>query len=463
MSDRQSPSNTTHTLIPAVSPPGGPTRSHETRRVFMCLPIGWILISCLGIAREIFAVCYTELPSDSYTVGYPRRPRLTAQLALKFKKVGYPIQSNAPTCAEFFAGIGLMRYGLEAAGWRVTWANDIDATKFDLYDNHFGDASEHFVLDDVHNINPSDIPQVDLATASFPCTDLSLAGGRRGINAGESSAFWGFLDAIDGMPKKPSIILLENVTGFLTSNGGKDFEQAMLALNNLGYSVDPFILNARWFVPQSRQRLFVVGTRQSDNFEGVSISDSRIRPQAITRFVNEHPNISWSIAELPDPPKASQLQLSDILEDLPNGSSDWWSKDRVDYLHNQMSPKHREQIDSLIKKRSYSYGTVFRRVRKQPDGSKRSMAELRLDGVAGCLRTPKGGSGRQILVKAGYGTLRVRLLTPQECARLMGADDFEISGTLNQALFGFGDAVCATAVEWIARNYLTPSLNHHYP
>ena len=84
------------------------------------------------------------------------------------------------------------------------------------------------------------------------------------------------------------------------------------------------------------------------------------------------------------------------------------------------------------------------------------MAELRTDGIAGCLRTPRGGSGRQILFAAGKGRFAVRLLTPRECARLMGADDFVIRASLNQALFGFGDAVCVPVIEWIANNYLNP-------
>ena len=84
------------------------------------------------------------------------------------------------------------------------------------------------------------------------------------------------------------------------------------------------------------------------------------------------------------------------------------------------------------------------------------MAELRTDGIAGCLRTPKGGSGRQILFKAGYGEYTARLLTPRECARLMGADEYKMSVPLNQALFGFGDAVCVPVVSWIAEHYLNP-------
>lgn len=69
------------------------------------------------------------------------------------------------------------------------------------------------------------------------------------------------------------------------------------------------------------------------------------------------------------------------------------------------------------------------------------MGELRTDGIAGCLRTPTGGSGRQILFKAGYGRYLAHLLNPRECARVMGADGFHIGVLANQAFFGFGDAV----------------------
>jgi DNA (cytosine-5)-methyltransferase 1 len=83
------------------------------------------------------------------------------------------------------------------------------------------------------------------------------------------------------------------------------------------------------------------------------------------------------------------------------------------------------------------------------------MAELRTDGIAGCLRTPRGGSGRQILFKAGRGKFQVRLLTARECARLQGVpESYAINVPLNQALFGFGDAVCVPAVEWVARQFL---------
>lgn len=367
--------------------------------------------------------------------------------------------SAGPRFAEFFAGIGLVRMGLEAKGWRLAYANDIDPDKRQMYDDHFGDAADHFDLEDVHKVDASNIPDVELATASFPCTDLSLAGARLGFKGEHSSAFWGFVSAIQGMgSRRPPLVMLENVVGFLTSHGGADFKSAMQALNSLGYSVDAFVLDARWFVPQSRLRLFVVGSLNDDSDISTAVSISRLRPPLLHRFIKEHPSIRWVIRDLPEPPRCASLSLTDILQDLPDSAREWWSPERVEYLYDQFSPRHRALADSMMARRRWSYATAFRRVRRQPDGTKRSMGELRVDGVAGCLRTPKGGSGRQILFKAGYGKCAARLLTPRECARLMGADDFTIRVPDNQAFFGFGDAVCVPAISWIAENYLNPLL-----
>ncbi|MEJ0088391.1 MAG: DNA (cytosine-5-)-methyltransferase [Limisphaerales bacterium] len=364
------------------------------------------------------------------------------------------------TFAEFFAGIGLMRMGLELGGWEVVFANDIDEQKKEMYYTNFPDADEHFLLGDIHKIPAREIPTASLATASFPCTDLSLAGAREGLDGENSSAFWGFIKIIRDMKeRRPPLLLIENVTGFLSSNEGRDFEDAMLALNDLGYAVDPIILDASRFVPQSRQRLFVVCIKQSPSAANEiheRFFQSSTRPEALADFIFSHPDINWKIRQLPEPPYESTT-LEDVLENLPSNSEEWWSEDRALYLLNQMSQKHRAIADRMIGGRNWSYGTVFRRVRNE-----RSMAELRTDGIAGCLRTPKGGSGRQILFKAGKGQYHVRLLTPRECARLMGADDFKIEAGNNQALFGFGDAVCVPTVSWIAENYLNPILDELY-
>lgn len=347
--------------------------------------------------------------------------------------------------------------GLETKGWSVAFANDIDPDKLDMYDGHFGDAGDHFALGDIHTINASHVPKVDLATASFPCTDLSLAGARLGLNGRHSGAFWGFVDVLHAMrSRRPPLVMLENVVGFLTSHGGADFRAAMEALNALGYAVDAFVLDAKWFVPQSRPRLFVVGSMLAVPHVHKSLSVSRIRPPLLQRFITSHGDIRWHLRDLPDPPERSEHALVDVLEDIPLDAPQWWDRARAEYLYNQFSERHRACADAMIAKRRWTYATVFRRVRMQPNGHKRSMGELRTDGLAGCLRTPKGGSGRQILFKAGYGRYAARLLTPRECARLMGADDFFIGVPDNQAFFGFGDAVCVPAIAWIAEHYLNP-------
>lgn len=366
--------------------------------------------------------------------------------------------SNRKTFAEFFAGIGLMRIGLERAGWRIAFANDIDPQKEEMYRANFADAQHHFVAGDIHELSPPQIPTVALATASFPCNDLSLAGARRGLLGKNSSAFWGFVKILEGMGHlRPRLVLVENVPGFLTSNDGRDFEDAMLALNDLGYSVDPFMLDAACFVPQSRQRLFVVGTQARPTpMVAQRFFESTLRPRALAEFIFTHPDIDWRIEQLPEPP-SNTVNLADILENLPPESPEWWNTERSEYLLNQMSARHRKTAEKMIGGRSWSYGTVFRRIRNG-----KSMGELRTDGLAGCLRTPRGGSGRQILFQAGRGKYRVRLLTPRECARLMGADEFNINVPLNKALFGFGDAVCVPVIEWIGKNYLNPVWERDY-
>ena len=360
------------------------------------------------------------------------------------------------TFAEFFAGIGLMRMGLEREGWTISFANDIAADKYEMYSEHFRDAKSHFVLDDIHKLSAEAIPTVALATASFPCNDLSLAGMRKGLDGKESSAYWGFVRILDEMgDRRPPLVLLENVAGFLTSYGGRDFQSALLALNRLGYAVDPMIIDAARFVPQSRVRLFVAACLQNGHGmwrvqETPSFYESDIRPRPLAEFILRHPEIVWNIREVPPLP-ANALALPDILEDLPDASLFWWNDARRDYLINQMSERHAAQLKKMMEGRKRTYGTVFRRIRKG-----RSMAELRSDSVAGCLRTPRGGSARQILIQAGCGQVKARFMTPRECARLMGADDFVIKADFNKALFGFGDAVCVPVVSWIARHYLNP-------
>ncbi len=361
-----------------------------------------------------------------------------------------------PRVAEFFAGIGLVRLAFEQNGCAVVFANDIDPRKQELYENNFG--AHDFVLGDIHQLSPDQVPAADVYTASFPCNDLSIAGAMAGLSGSESSAFWGFIRILrHKQGELPRIVLLENVPGFLMSQKGRDLDMALKALNQLGYAVDLLLIDAARFVPQSRARLFVIAQLDAPSIDPFGLEPSAVRSKALVDFIlARRREIRWSIRRLPSPPQAGP-RLTSILEHLAPDDPSWWNEERTEYFMNQLSDRHAEIARQMIAGQKYTYATAFRRVRNG-----RSMAELRTDGIAGCLRTPRGGSGRQILFKAGKGRRQVRLLTARECARLQGApDSFRIDVPLNQALFGFGDAVCVPVVSWIVEHCIRPILDHN--
>jgi DNA (cytosine-5)-methyltransferase 1 len=320
------------------------------------------------------------------------------------------------------------------------------------------DASRYLVKD-VHDLRGDQVPEIQLAWASFPCTDLSLAGEREGLNGKESGTLWGFLRVLEEMRrigKAPRLIVLENVVGWLTSHKGADFRAAIAALNVGGYRCDVLVIDAVHFVPQSRPRLFVVGLRgESTSMEPLArwgaFEPNAIRPKAVVEYMAAHPQLNWGLIPLPTPPSRAQ-SLGELLEDVPEGSPYWWSQERVTRLLSQMSRRHRLTVEEAMRGKRTKMATVYRRVR--PTGA---MAEVRGDGIAGCLRTPRGGSSRQIVLFMGHGAIRIRFMTPREYARLQGVSDaYRITVSDGQALFGFGDAVCVPAVEWLARHALNP-------
>lgn len=363
------------------------------------------------------------------------------------------------TVVDFFAGIGLVELGFKQANWDTIYSVDYSVDKFKFYQGHFG--NNHYKVEDIKKINGDDVPNTTLAHASFPCTDVSVAGGRAGLKGEQTSTFWEFVRIIEEMGEnKPPFLLLENVEGFLTSHKGKDLKKALSALCDLNYSVDIFLIDAVHFVPQSRSRLFIICNNRKESQsileQDLILTNSAItRPQKVREFIKRNSDLNWYINELAQLPD-SKNNLKDLI-DIED--EDWWSTERKEYLFEQMFKRHQEKVIEMMKKSEWSYGTIFRRTRMR-DGRKQSTAELRTDGVAGCLRTPKGGSARQILLRAGFGEFNVRLLNGIECSRLMGADSYSIDEdlSLNKVLYGFGDAVCVPVIKWIAENVFNPNL-----
>jgi DNA (cytosine-5)-methyltransferase 1 len=298
---------------------------------------------------------------------------------------------------------------------------------------------------------------------------MSLAGKRRGLAGEQSGALFGFLQVLEQLgSRRPSVVLLENVPGFLTSHGGADFVTAIEEISRLGYWLDAFVVDAKWFVPQSRPRLFLAGYHSDlidvplltkeptanlleDAWRRAINRADRLRPsQLLVAMDLIEPATGWATIDTGNPCRKPKSLLEYV--DAESEQS-WWCADEVSRHLDMMFDRHRRQVDAL-RLQSEAEPTVltaFRRVRQG-----RQRMEVRFDGVAGCLRTPRGGSAKQIVLLIDRGELRMRWMTPREYARLQGAGDFVLPENTIQGLFGFGDAVCVPVIEWIDRQMLTP-------
>ena len=360
---------------------------------------------------------------------------------------------TAPQALEFFAGIGLARLGLEEAGFRVTWSNDIDHAKCQMYRNQFGDERGHTLVEgDMSELHGPDLPRsISLAWGSSPCTDISLAGTRTGLNGKQSSAFWQYVRLLGEMgDDRPPVVVLENVTGLATSHSGEDIAAAVRAFNRLGYSVDALSIDARRFVPQSRPRLFLIGLT---NPPQDSQTNSPLRPDWLQQVFADT-SLRMHKAVLPEPPEPLMAGFTMYAEEMPDDDSRWWSQSKLQVFLDSLSAVQRDRVEKLKADSFISYRTAYRRTRNG-----KPTWEVRADDISGCLRTARGGSSRQAVVRLGEGTAAVRWMTPKEYAALMGASRYNLDGLrTNQVLFGFGDAVAVPVVEWLGEHYFMPAL-----
>lgn len=366
----------------------------------------------------------------------------------------------ALTFYEFFAGGGMARIGLGEA-WACAFANDFDAVKAAAYRANFPDAGAHFVQGDVWKLSADQLPgRADLAWASSPCQDFSLAGGRAGLEGGRSSAFFGFwrlMEQLGREDRAPRAVVIENVSGLLSSNGGEDFTALCRALAAQGYRFGALELDAQAFTPQSRPRVFVIAVREPPRAEltGAGPGHTRLVREAHGRLPENLAAgwIWWRGAA----PAQRNAELIDILE--PDDEVAWRSEAEVGRLLSLMAPLHRARVEAARLGGGRSVGAVFRRTRME-QGRRVQRAEVRFDGLAGCLRTPRGGSSRQTLLVIEQGQVRARLLTQREGARLMGLpDSYILPKTATNGLHVVGDGVAAPVVRWLADQLLEPHLD----
>ena len=370
-----------------------------------------------------------------------------------------------PSFYEFFAGGGMARAGL-GADWECLFANDFDAKKALTYQANWGTGGE-LKVGDVRTIRGADLPgEPDLVWGSFPCQDLSLAGGGAGLKGERSGTFYPFWEVIKDLiadGRAPKLVGLENVCGTLTSHEGRDFEAICQTFADAGYRYGALVINAALFVPQSRPRLFVIGVRGDVEIDPALLAPGPIEPfhtrglQHAAGKISSEARDAWLWWNVPTPPHRNSV-FADVIEESPV-SVKWHSAAETRQLLAMMSPINLAKVAAAKRAKRRMVGGVYRRTRLDERGAKVQRAEVRFDDVAGCLRTPAGGSSRQTILVIDGDAVRSRLLSSRETARLMGLpDEYKLPKSYNEAYHLTGDGVAVPVVRHLAAHVLEPLL-----
>lgn len=362
----------------------------------------------------------------------------------------------------------MARAGL-GAGWRCGFANDFDPSKAATYKANWGD--DHLHVADVNSVAAADLPgYADLVWASFPCQDLSLAGNARGLGTEQaqtrSGAFWAFWRVMLDLRRQgraPALIVLENVYGILTANGGRDFATIARALALEDYRFGAMLLDAVHFLPQSRPRVFIVGVRGDLEIPAeltVLEPTKDWHPPAMSAAIGRLAEVDQDRWLWFSPPKPSirSTKLISVIEDNPSDVP-WHSSEETARLIGMMGEASLAKLAAMKALGTRTVGTIYKRTRPNASGNRVQRAELRNDQIAGCLRTPGGGSSRQIVIVVEGGSVRTRLLSAREAARLMGLpDSYKLPARYNDAYHVAGDGLVVPVVRYLAATILEPIL-----
>lgn len=343
-----------------------------------------------------------------------------------------------PAFLEFFAGSGLVAHALQSY-FKAAWANDICEKKAAVYKANHG--KKHFHLGSIADITGGDLPDAKLSWASFPCQDLSLAGLTAGIHGERSGLVWQWLRIIDEMPNRPLLLVAENVTGLISVDNGSHYRILHEALRSRGYKVGAVVLDAVHWVPHSRPRVFVIAVQNDVVIPDALLADGPnwLHPSFVVKVAKNMDGWLWW--NLPEPFKRKK-DLADLIE----WDAQCDEKKNADRNLRLIPEHHKKKLGQA----DVTVAPGYKRTRNNEQ-----VLELRFDGVAGCLRTPKGGSSRQFVVLKRNGKLFTRLLTIRETARLMGApESFKLPGTYNDGYKAMGDAVAVPVARYLAKHLL---------
>ena len=303
-------------------------------------------------------------------------------------------------CFSMFTGIGGFDLALRRLGHDIVGACEIDPYARSVFKKQFPRVQVH---NDATNLHPQSLPHIDVLSAGFPCQAFSIAGRRRGFDDTRGSLF--FEIARIAKEKRPSYLLLENVKGLLSHDKGETFRTIISTLDEVGYDAEWQLLNSKYFVPQNRDRIFIIGhlrgqrARQIFPLGDFNSESDKPKPK-IVGVVNDKGNLR-------------EVEQATCLD-----ANYWKGCDN----HAQRTMIKAVSIENT--------GANGRRIKDPGDPQF-------------CL-SQNCGVGIQ-------DDTRIRRLTPIECERLQGFPDNWTQGSDTQRYKQCGNAVTVPVVEYIAK------------
>ena len=340
------------------------------------------------------------------------------------------------TFIDLFAGIGGFRKSFEAVGGKCVFGCELDRFAREMYAANFPTWAHPFAKD-IFEVGAEEVPPHDVLLAGFPCPPFSIAGVAKRNSLGREH---GFKDKKQGLlffeiarllrHHRPKAFLLENVKNLLSHDKGRTFEVMLGILKNeLGYKVQYRVINAKDFVPQNRERVFIAGFREDRGFTFDRVKPCQNRKPVLGDIL--HPEDGTEPVE----PRFTSGDLAQVLSKYYVTESYW------EYMQDYAA-KHK------AKGNGFGYGLFG------PQDTARTLLA----------RYYKDGS--EILIRTNRAT--PRKLTPRECSRLMGFDPpegakFSIPVSNTQAYRLFGNAVVVPVVTAIAREMCNALANEKPP
>lgn len=311
---------------------------------------------------------------------------------------------------SLFSGIGGLDLGLERAGMEIRWQVEIDEACNRVLEKHWPGVRRY---GDVRGIRGEDLEPVDLICGGFPCQDLSVAGRRAGLAGSRSGLWWEFHRIISELA--PEWVVIENVPGLLSSNGGRDMGTILQALGELGYGYAYRVLDAQWFgVAQRRRRVFIVG----------HLGDRRA---AEVLFEPES-----CVGDTP-PSREARETVATLLASGAGTNRPAGIASETDFLVTQAltCTFANGGADDNKAQAGFIVPAVTSKWAKGTGG-------------------PSGDETQNLVCTGG-----VRRLTPIECERLQGFPDGWTDGASDSARYRMlGNAVCVPVAEWIGRRIM---------